>query len=174
VIRAAKCDFVIAVKENQPTLLADIQRHIAENAPCDIDYTLEKSKGRREKRACFVYDNFRPTDPEWGEIARVIRIRRGRNEARASAFFITSAAKSAAEFNAGIRAHWNIENKLHWVKDVVFQEDAIKSTAGNQPVILSMLTTWTMTVLQLNGFKAIQSALRIFANDLVNICRVLE
>ena len=54
-------------------------------------------------------------------------------------YFITSLAPDAAEIAAAVRAHWGIENSLHWVLDVVWREDESRARAGNAAENLSTL-----------------------------------
>ncbi|MBD2604039.1 transposase [Scytonema hofmannii FACHB-248] len=49
--------------------------------------------------------------------------------------------RSAVDFAQGIRGHWGIENRLHWVKDVVFNEDVSTIHMGNAPANLSVMRT---------------------------------
>ena len=57
------------------------------------------------------------------------------------AYYISSLVKSAVDFAKGIRGHWGIENRLHWVKDVIFNEDHSTIRKGNAPANLSVLRT---------------------------------
>ena len=62
--------------------------------------------------------------------------------AKETAYYITSLEKTAIELNQGIRGHWQIENTLHWTKDVVFQEDRSKIRTGNAPENMSLIRNW--------------------------------
>ncbi|MFN6483435.1 MULTISPECIES: ISAs1 family transposase [unclassified Nostoc] len=55
------------------------------------------------------------------------------------ACYISSLICTAQEFAQGIRGHWGIENRLHWVKDVVLNEDRSTIHLGNAPANLSVL-----------------------------------
>ena len=66
-------------------------------------------------------------DPAWVGLKRVICVeqqgRRGQKLRSERMFYISSLALSADEFAQRIRSHWHVENRLHWVKDVVMGED---------------------------------------------------
>ena len=70
---------------------------------------------------------------------------------------------SAAELLDARRNHWTIENKLHWVRDVVFAEDASRARKGNLPHALAALRNTALTVLRFNGHTKISEKIREFA-----------
>lgn len=80
----------------------------------------------------------------WPFVATVIRIDRVRTDkngtSRTTAYFITDrpAIDGARLLGLACRAHWSIENKLHWIRDVVFHEDASLRHIGNLPVIFAV------------------------------------
>ena len=57
------------------------------------------------------------------------------------AYYISSLVRSATDFAKGIRGHWGIENRLHWLKDVIFDEDHSTIRMGNAPANLSGVRT---------------------------------
>ena len=173
-------DYVIAVKENQPKLYKQIRENIKETDPVSIDYTLEKNKGRKEERELFVYDNLENIDPDWMGLKRIIQVNRRIDHIKAqkmteeTVYYITSLIKDAADLNQGVRAHWHIENTLHWTKDVVFKEDASKIRTGNAPENISLIKNWVMAVFRKNGFKSMTKAVRKTANDIKFMIKLLE
>lgn len=167
-------DYIIAVKKNQPNLYQDIQKTVLENDPCDIDYTLEKNRGRREERAVFVYDHIENIDPDWKGLKSIIQVNRSIDGAEETNYYISSLSKTAIEFNQGIRDHWRIENSLHWTKDVVFKEDNSKIKAQNAPENISLIKSWVMTLFRSNGFKSMTKAVRSVANDFNKMINLLE
>ncbi|GBP99171.1 hypothetical protein SSP531S_05660 [Streptomyces spongiicola] len=64
-----------------------------------------------------------------------------------------------------IEAHWEIENRLHWVRDVAFDEDHSQIRTGNAPSIMAALRNTVITLLRLAGHHNIAAALRHHAND---------
>lgn len=79
---------------------------------------------------------------------------------RQVAFYISSLVNSAADFAKGIRGHWGIENRLHWVKDVIFDEDHSSIRMGNAPANLSVMRTIALNLLRRYGYSSITSGQR--------------
>jgi predicted transposase YbfD/YdcC len=135
-IRATKADYLLQVKGNQPTLEADIHASMAAACAADFvgyEYDVWASEshghGRQEERACLVlYDLSRlSTREEWVDLQAIVRVARtkwvGDQETFEVAYYISSRRGSAKELGGAARAHWGIENGLHWVLDVLFRED---------------------------------------------------
>jgi predicted transposase YbfD/YdcC len=81
-------------------------------------------------------------------------------------YYITSLATTAQQFAAGIRGHWGIENRLHWVKDVVLREDACPLKLAQAPQNWGLIRTWVVNLLRLNGEASIFKAQRRVAHDI--------
>jgi predicted transposase YbfD/YdcC len=172
-------DYVIAVKKNQPNLYEQIEATIAENTPIDMDYTLEKNRGRREERAVFVYEANLINKAEWVGVKQVIQVLRNvehkdGHKSVQEAFYIESTGKTAMDLNQGIRGHWAIENTLHWTKDVVFKEDASTIHMEHAPENMSLIKNWVMSIFRMNNYKSITNGIRIVANDLKMMLELLE
>lgn len=73
-----------------------------------------------------------------------------------SAGFETASPQVLAEF---VRGHWGIENRLHWVRDVTFDEDHSQVRTGNSPQIMASLRNAAITLLRLAGYSNIAAAL---------------
>ncbi|OFB38522.1 hypothetical protein CgIS1_21615 [Frankia sp. CgS1] len=58
------------------------------------------------------------------------------------------------------QAHWAIENRLHWVRDVTYDEDRHRARTGNAPQVMTSLRNLAITILRLTGAKNIAKALR--------------
>jgi len=171
-------DYIMAVKKNQPSLYAQIEDIISTTSPIDVDYTLEKNKGREEHRSVLLYDAIGIDPLEWKGIRQVVLVTRQvlHNTGKVSfeqAFYIESTGKTAIELNQGIRQHWSVE-AMHWVKDVVLKEDASRIHMGNAPEIFSIIRNWTMAIFKMKGFKSITRAIRKVANDLNLMIKLIE
>ena len=68
-----------------------------------------------------------------------------------------------------IRQHWQIENNLHWVKDVVLGEDEAAQKAGNAPENLSILRSWVMSLFRLHGYDSITEAMERVSHDIPHL-----
>jgi predicted transposase YbfD/YdcC len=132
-------DYILAVKDNQPTLHAEIQAAFAQAAPppprSARDYrTDEKGHGRQERRTVQVLPVRGHLSAAqcaaWLGVLTVVRVTRvvwceatGVGSTEVS-YFLSSLRPNARRIGRAIRGHWSIENGLHWVLDVVFREDA--------------------------------------------------
>jgi predicted transposase YbfD/YdcC len=141
----AGADYLLAVKDNQPTLHADIKSYF-DTAPCgelERYETLGKEHGRLEIRAhtvshkadWIVSDRSYPGAPQLPKITAIAmvesRIERGDKIESERRCYISSRALSAAAFADAVRSHWAIENNLHWTLDVTFREDQSRLRAGH-------------------------------------------
>lgn len=135
-IRAGKADYVLAVKENQPHLYEDLQKHfdtVLENEMSlparQRHVTEERAHGRHEQR--FYYSAPVPewlrNQESWRDMQSVgcaigNTVRDGR-ETSLVRYFISSLKPNAKRLGTAVRSHWSIENSQHWVLDIAFRED---------------------------------------------------
>lgn len=130
--------------------------------------TVDKGHGRIEKRKIQVVD-VKEGQTNFPHAAQFIRVSRsttnlyGNNLKKDVAFLVTSLTqeKADAEFLLkSIRGHWSIENCLHWVRDVTFDEDRSQIRTGSAPRVFATIRNLAISLLRLNGVKCIASALR--------------
>lgn len=135
-IRAGKADYVLAVKENQPHLYEDLQKHFDTvleeemSLPAQQRHaTEEQAHGRHEER--FYYSTPVPASlrnhESWRDLQSVgcaigHTVRDGR-ETNLVRYFISSLKPNAKRLGTAVRSHWSIENSQHWVLDIAFRED---------------------------------------------------
>jgi predicted transposase YbfD/YdcC len=158
----AKADYLLAVKDNQPTLHADIKSYF-ETAPrgeVELVETVGKDHGRIEVRTYTVshvvdwYAAQRsypgaPRFPQLTTIAMVdSRIERGDKIEAERRSYISSRALSAAAFADGARGHWAIENNLHWTLDVTFNEDLSRLRAGHGAKNMALVRHFALNLLR--------------------------
>jgi predicted transposase YbfD/YdcC len=132
-------DYILAVKDNQPTLHAEIKAAFATAAPPPARssrlYTTEdQGHGREEQRTVQVLPArghlAAAQVAAWLGVLTIVRVTRvvwceatGMESLEVS-YFLSSLPPNARRLGTAIRGHWSIENGLHWVLDVVFREDA--------------------------------------------------
>lgn len=111
-------EYVIAVKNNQPTLHRHIQRIAALHRPKSRYITTERTRDRLTTRTVEVFDELTGINPQWNGIKSLIRVERMGTRAgkpyHEVVCYISSLILTAREFACGIRGHWGIENRLHW------------------------------------------------------------
>ena len=150
IIRQRKGHYLLAVKDNQPTLRAAVEA--AFERACQADFVgvrsdgheeIDDGHGRHEERdVAVIYDP--PGLPAcWPEAAAVVLVNRGREvggeRTCTSHYYLTSYAGTGAEIAGVTRGHWDIENGLHWVLDVVFHEDRSRVRQGHAGANLAMI-----------------------------------
>jgi predicted transposase YbfD/YdcC len=164
---------VVAVKANQKRLYKQIQLNTQQTTPISVDISTEHRSDRLTTRTVSVFDNLTDISSEWVGLERLVKVER--NGTRAGkpyeqvAYYISSLRLNAAQFAQGIRGHWGIENRLHWVKDVVLEEDSSRIRLGNAPANLSIIRSLAIAILRNNGYSSITTAVRMIAHNLEQI-----
>jgi len=151
-------DYLLAVKDNQPTLHADVAQHFATAPAGELDFaeTHDRGHGRQETRRCWVSRNLSmlTTAAAWAGLTTLVcvesvRILPGKKPTSEFRYFICSRAKMNAKAAlAAARAHWGIENELHWVLDVAYREDDSRIRVDNAAENFSVLRQLTANLLK--------------------------
>lgn len=141
-------DYLLALKANRPALLADVETFFADidnQGVCQTFDTADADHGRLEQRhhrVCHQVDWLKsdrryPDEREFPRLATIAMVEtateragKSRHEKR---YYLSSATLDAEAFAAAVRAHWGIENRLHWVLDVVFHDDLMRLRTGHGP-----------------------------------------
>jgi predicted transposase YbfD/YdcC len=163
-IVAAKADYVLAVKGNQPTLHEGIKafflRAIAKGfgrIKVSRHETRERGHGREETRMYCVCEA--PTDlPDLARWEKLTAIgmtfnqttRNGKQTVEVR-YYILSRKLTARRFAEAVRGHWGIENQLHWQLDVTFQEDQSRLREGHSATNFSLLRRAGLSLLKNNN-----------------------
>ena len=151
-------DYVIQVKGNFPKISHFVKQYIQENDPADLHYTKEKNRGRIERREYKTYSVKLPLK-DYPSIRTIIHtinsgIRKTKRYEEHHYYISNKSIDDAQYYSRGIRGHWSIENRLHWVKDAIMYEDKSRVKGLDLSANLSVLRNITMNIYRLNKFKS--------------------
>jgi predicted transposase YbfD/YdcC len=153
-------NYVLALKANQEKLFEDVVTAFEPTVPAiptDYHRTVNKGHGRIETRECWAL-----SDPDildyinaykhWPSLQSLVKVTSTRLESgqssQATRYFISSLPPQAAQLLAAVRAHWQIENCLHWVLDIAFREDANRSRKDHAAQNLAILHHLALNLLK--------------------------
>jgi len=171
-------DYVITVKGNQPRLFQQLQALPAENQPVQRFTDVEKTRNRVTCRIINVFDDISGIDCDWEGIKSLVQverigIRQGRRYLQTN-YYISSLSTSAVVFAQIIRGHWGIENRLHWVKDVVFKEDTTPLRHHNAASNWSLIRNIAINIARHNGYNSLTKAERFLSHNIEQLFSLLE
>jgi predicted transposase YbfD/YdcC len=156
-------DYVLALKENQPALYEQVADYflgqIEQEGPggkMRCHRQAEEGHGRAETRQTFVApapEGLAAAGPWAGLATVVLVIRRCVEHATGKAsdevrYFISSLPAKARRLAGAVRQHWGIENGLHWVLDVAFDEDRMRQRDRNGAENLALLNRLAVSLLR--------------------------
>lgn len=164
-IISKQAEYVLAVKENQPNLyedivyLFDLYRKEDNPLPYFADYhkTVDKDHGRIEIRECWtlsaeVHQSSVRRLSEWEQVRSIGLIlserRIGQETTVQARYFISSLPPNATRLMVAVRSHWSIENSLHWVLDVVFDEDRSRIRKDHAPQNMAVIRQIAINLLK--------------------------
>ena len=165
-IREAGADYVLSLKDNQPTLHEDVSDYfdwVEKEQPKSETIDRYRSRpendhGRIETREILTVSAGWLEDKEdWADIQTVIRYRCTREidgvKSVSVRHYISSFDTNAEGFLDIIRGHWSVENQLHWMLDVVFREDGARARKDNSPLNFNVLRKISLAVLKKIAIK---------------------
>jgi predicted transposase YbfD/YdcC len=155
-----RADYVLALKTNQEKLFEDVVTAFEPTVPpipTDYHRTVNKGHGRIETRECWAL-----SDPDiltyinaykpWPGLHSLVKVTSTRLEngksSQATRYFISSLAPDATRLLATVRAHWQIENCLHWVLDMAFHEDYNRARKDHAAQNLAILLHIALNLLK--------------------------
>ena len=157
-------DYVLAVKENQGHLYEDVkglfdaaQELNFKDVPNDYCKSTDKGHGRLEIRHCWtICDaqliNYLRNRAGWRNLRTIVKVvaeRRLNGEtSREERYFISSLDSDARRMLRAVRSHWGIENSLHWVLDIAFDEDHQRVRKDNGPANFAVLRHIALNLLK--------------------------
>jgi predicted transposase YbfD/YdcC len=165
-VTARGAHLLVTVKANQPTLLRRLRT--LPWARVGVGHqTHDQGHGRRETRTTKAVTVDTPGGlgfPHAAQAVRIIRTRtvKGKTTREAAYLIVTAPAEHAQPFDLHnwARLEWHIENRLHWIRDVVFAEDAHLARTGNGPAVAAVLRNTAIGYHRSNGETNIARATR--------------
>ena len=175
VILGRGADYVMTVKGNMPTLYRKLKELSWAAVPATS--SVSAGHGRRARRTVKV--TLVPTWVEFDGAAQVAQLRRtvtkkGKKTVEVVYLITSDRDADPATLAAWVRSHWHIENKLHWVRDVTYQEDKSLVRTGNAPRVMASLRSLAISVLRLDGHTNIAAANRHHARDPQRALKLLQ
>jgi predicted transposase YbfD/YdcC len=154
-IKEKGAEYILAVKDNQKHLHDDIQEAFKQGKVEESDTQTNLDHGRIEKRVCRIITDMDwiCSQEDWQGLKTLIEITTERTikatgiTETQTRHYISSAESTAQKFNAAIREHWGIENRLHWVLDVTFGEDDSTKMAGTAAENFSFISKMAVNLL---------------------------
>lgn len=157
-------DYVLALKGNQTSLHDDARLFVADPAcaaTCATETEIDADHGRIEERLCRAADAawLAERHPEWKGLRSFAAITSRRIDKKSGVesletrFYITSLEPDPKALLAAVRAHWRIENNLHWTMDVIFDEDRCRTRRDHSPLNLAIIRHAAFNILKADKSK---------------------
>lgn len=178
-------DYLLIVKENQPTLLIDIMQvfapltaeevartgvHTVQVLATQTYRTVEKGHGRLEERQIRVSSELAGYS-SWPYLEQIFEYTRTwtskgvrKQQVRYGITSLPCDVSDAGRLAALKRGHWQVENALHWVKDVTLGEDASQMHVGNGADVFAMVRNIAISLIRRSGHRDIAAQLRHYSS----------
>ena len=182
-IVSKEADYILSAKGNQPKLQEQIVRSFGSLPTESTHTTHDKGHGRIESRTCEVITDLAWIEDkeDWKDLAAIVKVTSKRHvvsEDKTSEdirYFICNQAFSAEKMLSSIRAHWGIENRLHWQLDISFNEDHNRNRTLNAAVNFSFLNRFTLNLLKKDTTKiSIKHKRHRASGDLIYLAQIID
>jgi predicted transposase YbfD/YdcC len=168
-------DYVMTVKGNMPTLCKQLKNLPWARVPSAS--SVSRDHGRRARRTIKLV-----LAPAWigfegaAQVAQLRRTVTKKGKKTVEVVYLITSDRSASPETLAtwVRGHWHIENKLHWVRDVTYQEDKSLVRTGNAPRVMATLRSLAISILRLDGQTNIAAANRHHARDPQRTLKLLQ
>ena len=167
--------YLMTVKGNMPTLYRQLKKLPWTGIPAVS--TVSTGHGRRARRT--IKAALAPAWIGFDGAAQVAQLRRtvtrkGKKTVEVVYLITSDCDADPATLAAWVRSHWHIENKLHWVRDVTYQEDKSLVRTGNAPRVMATLRSLAISLLRLHDHTNIAAANRHHARDPQRTLKLLQ
>ena len=154
-------DYAMALKGNQGTLHDDVRMFLDDPATTAVTTatTVDGDHGRIETRTSTISTavDWLQEDHRWPglkAIGKIVRTREiGAKTTMETAYYLLSTPMTAAHFGQVVRAHWAVENSLHWTLDVIMNEDQARNRLDHGPNNLAVLRHMALNILNARKSK---------------------
>ena len=153
-------DYVLALKGNQESLNEDVRLFLDDpNTPVAQATQTSKGHGRIETRMASISDDvaWLQERHQWPGLAAVGKItakrQTGERTSEESRYYLLSQAFPPERFNAIAREHWGIENRLHWMLDVVLNEDQSRNRKDHCAENLALMRKLALNLARMEPSK---------------------
>jgi predicted transposase YbfD/YdcC len=175
VILARRADYVMTVKANMPTLYKQLRKLPWAAIPAVS--AVSTGHGRRARRT--IKAALAPSWIGFDGAAQVAQLRRtvtqnGKKTVEVVYLITSDRDAGPATLAAWVRSHWEIENCLHWVRDVTYLEDKSLVRTGNAPRVMASLRSLAISLLRLDGHDNIAAANRHHLRDPQRTLKLLQ
>lgn len=156
-------DYVLCLKGNQSSLHEETRYFFEEakklkfrDVPYAYHQTVEKDHGRLETRRVWMVEEVAITwlarDDQWPGLASLVMVQAerqiGKKKSQETRYFLSSLTGDVKQVAAAARAHWSIENSLHWVLDVIMHEDQSRVRKDHAPENLALLRRLALNLIK--------------------------
>jgi predicted transposase YbfD/YdcC len=166
-IREGGGDYLLSVKDNQPHLLEDLQQCFEKGLDTDFaglehSYHEECYAGHGRVERHYVHTILNPEGSRdqalWQDLRAITMVfsarqEQGKEKTEEVRYYIGSRAAKAKTYTHSIRSHWGIENGLHWVLHVCFDEDGCRMRTDHSPENMALLRRLALCLLKKHGRK---------------------
>jgi predicted transposase YbfD/YdcC len=174
-VLARRADYVMTVKANMPTLYRQLKKLPWAQVPAVSSVTGDH--GRRARRT--IKATLAPAWIGFDGAAQVAQLRRtvtqdGKKTVEVVYLITSDGDVDPATLAAWVQGHWEIENRLHWVRDVTYLEDKSLVRTGNAPRVMASLRSLAISLLRLDGHGNIAAANRHHLRDPQRTLKLLQ
>jgi predicted transposase YbfD/YdcC len=174
-ILARQADYVMTVKASMPTLHQQLKKLPWTQVPSVS--AVSKDHGRRARRTIKTV-----LAPAWtgfdgaGQVAQLRRTVTKKGKKTVEVVYLVTSDRNAdpATLAAWVKGHWEVENRLHWVRDVTYLEDKSLVRTGNAPRVMASLRSLAISLLRLDGHDNIAAANRHHHRDPQRTLKLLQ